>query len=110
MSAIQPFSIAVPLAVLDDLDERLARTRWTDDFANEDWRYGANAGYLKALVDYWAVDWDWRDDKPFENQWQDFRTRKKKTILTETTHTYAERGEKRVVETPAPREGATVLV
>ncbi|MET0586928.1 MAG: epoxide hydrolase N-terminal domain-containing protein [Novosphingobium sp.] len=43
MSAIKPFRIAVEQDVLDDLRERLARTRWTDDFANDDWAYGANA-------------------------------------------------------------------
>jgi hypothetical protein len=39
---IAPFRIAVPQAVLDDLAMRLARTRWTDDFANDGWAYVAD--------------------------------------------------------------------
>lgn len=31
-------------------------------------------------VDYWAVDWDYRDDT-FHNQWQSYRTRKERTLL-----------------------------
>ena len=40
---IEPFAVDVPQAVLDDLAHRLAATRRTEDFANEDWRYGVNA-------------------------------------------------------------------
>jgi epoxide hydrolase len=31
----QPFKIAVPEETLSDLRERLAKTRWPDDFAND---------------------------------------------------------------------------
>ena len=27
------------------------------------------------MIDYWAVDWDFKDDT-FHNQWQSYRTRK----------------------------------
>ena len=43
------FEIRVPQASLDDLKARLARTRHADDFANDDWRYGMNGGYLREL-------------------------------------------------------------
>jgi hypothetical protein len=42
-AAMQRFRIDIPQPALDDLNRRLDMTRWTDDFANEDWRYGANA-------------------------------------------------------------------
>jgi epoxide hydrolase len=42
---IEPFAVDVPQAVLDDLAHRLAATRWTEDFAKEDWCYGVNAAY-----------------------------------------------------------------
>ena len=48
MSAVEPFRIAVPDATLTDLRERLSRTRWPEDFANDDWQYGTNAAYLKS--------------------------------------------------------------
>ena len=44
------FEIAVPDAVLDDLDRRLAAIRWPNDPGNEDWRYGTNRGWLEDLV------------------------------------------------------------
>ena len=30
--------------------------------------------HWSQMVDYWAVDWDFRDDT-FHNQWQSYRTR-----------------------------------
>lgn len=39
-------------------------------------------------IDYWAVDWDFRDDT-FVNQWQTYRTRQNRALVTETpVHTY----------------------
>jgi adenine-specific DNA-methyltransferase len=34
------------------------------------------------FIDFWAVDFEWRDDKPFEHHWQDFRTRKDRSLKT----------------------------
>src|SRR5438034_2762721 len=55
-----PFRIAVPDAVLVDLRERLARTRFPDEIEGSGWDYGTNLGYLKALVSYWRTTFDWR--------------------------------------------------
>lgn len=60
-SAPVPFRVAVPQADLDDLRDRLRRTRWADDFANESWSYGAEGGYLRELVDHWLHGFDWRE-------------------------------------------------
>lgn len=60
MTAPTPFTIHVPQGDLDDLAERLARTRWADDFANESWTYGVEGGYLRELVDHWRHRFDWR--------------------------------------------------
>lgn len=35
---IESFEVSVPDASTDDFPERLARTRWPDDLANEQWR------------------------------------------------------------------------
>ncbi|HLW71330.1 MAG TPA: epoxide hydrolase N-terminal domain-containing protein [Candidatus Binataceae bacterium] len=43
MAKKEPFTIAVPEAVLEDLRDRLARTRYPRDFANPNWEYGTNA-------------------------------------------------------------------
>ena len=34
------------------------------------------------FIDFWAVDFDWHKGKPFEHHWQDFRTRKDRTLKT----------------------------
>src|SRR5438093_5027712 len=71
---IEPFSIAIAKSVLDDLQDRLARTRWTDDFANEDWGYGANAAYIRALAEHWRDHYDWRAREAMMNRFAHFRT------------------------------------
>lgn len=47
-------------------------------------------------IDYWAVDWDNKDDT-FHNEWQAYRTRKSKNLSLTTTNEYAEPGDYTVV-------------
>ncbi len=70
---IQPFTIAIEHATLDDLRERLARTRWPDETENVGWNYGTNLGYLKELVEYWQHSYDWRAQEAKLNQFVQFR-------------------------------------
>jgi pimeloyl-ACP methyl ester carboxylesterase len=58
--AILPAPIAVPEAELDDLRERLARTRWPDPEPVEDWSQGIPLAYVQELCATWAGDYDWR--------------------------------------------------
>ena len=51
--AIEPFTIAVPDAELDDLRARLARTRLSQQLPDAGWDYGTERGYLAELVAYW---------------------------------------------------------
>ncbi len=34
------------------------------------------------FIDFWAVDFDYSPEKPFEHHWQDFRTRKDRSLKT----------------------------
>ena len=43
-------------------------------------------------IDYWAVDWDNREDT-FHNQWQSYRTRQDMSLKLETSHVYEQPGE-----------------
>lgn len=70
---IQPFTINVAQSTLDDLYERLARTRWPDEVQGADWDYGTNLDYLKALVVYWQNQFDWRGQEAKLNQFAQFR-------------------------------------
>ena len=57
---VSPYRISVPQTVLDDLQERLARTRWPDEIRDAGWDYGANLTYMKDLVEHWRSRFDWR--------------------------------------------------
>jgi len=52
--------------------------------------------HWSQLVDYWAVDWDFKNDT-FHNQWQAYRTRKEPKIEIATTYEYKEPGKHHVV-------------
>ena len=60
MPEIRPYRIDVPNAVLDDLKERLARTRWPDAETVDDWSQGIPLAYTRDLAAYWADGYDWR--------------------------------------------------
>jgi microsomal epoxide hydrolase len=57
---VEPFRIAVSDAVLVDLRERLARTRFPDEIPASGWTYGTELAYLRELVAYWRDRYDWR--------------------------------------------------
>jgi pimeloyl-ACP methyl ester carboxylesterase len=59
-SEIRPFLIDIPQADLDDLTDRLRRTRWSDELAGVGWERGVPTSYLRGLVAYWANGYDWR--------------------------------------------------
>lgn len=70
---VQPFTIDVPQATLDDLHYRLARTRWPDQVEDAGWDYGVNLEYLQELVAYWQNTFDWRAQERQLNQFAQFR-------------------------------------
>lgn len=70
---IEPLRIEASEAQLDDLKNRLANARWTDDFDNDDWAYGANTDYIRKLTGYWLTDYDWRRTEQAINRFDHFR-------------------------------------
>jgi len=58
-----PFRIDVPDSVLDDLRERLARTRWPDPLPGAPWERGADIAYARELCEYWRTSYDWRAEE-----------------------------------------------
>ena len=71
---IRPFRIEVPQADLDDLRERLGRTRWPDELPDAGWDYGVPVGYLRDLAEYWRTRYDWRAQEARLNALPQFTT------------------------------------
>jgi pimeloyl-ACP methyl ester carboxylesterase len=65
---IRPFRIAVPQADLDDLRDRLARTRWPDELPEVGWSRGVPLGYLQELAAHWRDGYDWRQQEARLNE------------------------------------------
>jgi len=67
-----PFRIDVPRTTLDDLHDRLRRTRWPDTM-RDDWSSGTSPCYLRQLGEYWSAGFDWRAQERAMNIWPQFR-------------------------------------
>ncbi len=57
---ITPHPVAVPDDALDDLRDRLRRTRWPEAETVDDWSQGIPLAYVQELCSYWADGYDWR--------------------------------------------------
>jgi microsomal epoxide hydrolase len=75
MSGLAPksYRIDIPEHVLDDLRERLARTRWPESPPQEPWTTGASVDYMRDLVDYWRDKFDWRAQEALLNRYPQFK-------------------------------------
>jgi pimeloyl-ACP methyl ester carboxylesterase len=84
---IRPFRIEIPQADLDELQDRLERTRWADELPLETfsadapagpvppgWEYGVPLHYVKELVEYWRDGYDWREWEEKLNGYPQFTT------------------------------------
>ena len=70
----RPFRIEIPQADLDDLRDRLVRTRWPEEIPGVGWSRGAPLGYLKELAGYWLTKYDWRKHEAMLNGYSQFIT------------------------------------
>ena len=71
---LSAFRVNVPDAQLDDLRERLERTRWPDQVSDSGWEYGVPLEYLKDLVEYWRTGYQWRSHEARLNSFPQFTT------------------------------------
>ena len=71
---ITPFRAEVADAVLADLRERLARTRWPDQLPEAGWDYGTPQPYLQGFCRYWAEAYDVRAAEGRFNAFPQFLT------------------------------------
>jgi pimeloyl-ACP methyl ester carboxylesterase len=71
---IEAFTVDVPQEVLDDLRDRLARTRFPNEVDGIGWEQGTPLGYLRDLVAYWRDEYDWRAHEARLNAYDNFVT------------------------------------
>jgi hypothetical protein len=74
MTAIRPFRIDISDDDLQDLRDRLTRTRWTPEIPGQGWQRGVPVDYLRGLAAYWAGEFDWRAAEARLNQLPQFLT------------------------------------
>lgn len=72
---MRPWLIGVDRAALNDLRDRLRRTRWPERETVGDWSQGVPLGYLQDLCGYWAGRYDWPATAARLNQIPQFMTR-----------------------------------
>jgi len=71
---IRPFKIDIAQADIEDLLERLARTRLPLPAPGDDWDYGTPNHYLREMVDHWQDGFDWRAQEARMNEFPHYLT------------------------------------
>jgi epoxide hydrolase len=71
---VRPFTIDVPDELLNDLRDRLRRTRWPEAEVVDDWSQGTPLAYTQDLCDHWANTYDWRTREAALNRFDQFVT------------------------------------
>ena len=74
MDTIEEFRIDIPQADLDDLRDRLGRTRWPDQLPGVGWDYGIALDDVRELAEYWRTGHDWRAWERRLNSFPQFTT------------------------------------
>src|SRR5215470_10914198 len=70
---IEPYEIQVGDDVLDDLRDRIRRTRLPPETPAKPWQQGTDLTYLRDVLSYWADDFDWRAQERELNRRAHFR-------------------------------------
>jgi pimeloyl-ACP methyl ester carboxylesterase len=72
--SIRPFTVDVAQTDVDDLMERLARTRLPQPAPGDDWVYGVPNSYLRDVIDEWTTSFDWRAQEARMNEFAHYLT------------------------------------
>ena len=73
MTTPRPFELRIPDAAIQDLRERLARTRFPDQAPGAPWAYGADLAWMRGLVEYWQTTFNWRAQEARLNAFPQFK-------------------------------------
>ncbi|MGV9674297.1 epoxide hydrolase family protein [Nocardia sp. NPDC003482] len=69
---IRPFRIEIPRADLDDLHDRLIRTRWSRSLPGDG--RGVPVAEVRAWAEYWATEFDWAAQQDRLNRFPQYLT------------------------------------
>ncbi|WP_375000029.1 epoxide hydrolase family protein [Aeromicrobium sp. CTD01-1L150] len=73
-SQISPFRIDIPDLAIQDLHDRLARTRWSDQLPGDPATRGVTTDDLRRWADHWRTSYDWRAHEAELNRLPQFTT------------------------------------
>jgi pimeloyl-ACP methyl ester carboxylesterase len=67
-----PFRLEVDQGAIEDLQQRLARTRFPEQPPGEPWVTGTDTAYMRELVTYWRETFSWPDQVARLNEFPQF--------------------------------------
>jgi len=71
---LRPFRVEISDTAIDDLRERLARTRWPEKEPVDDWSMGIPLAYVQELAEYWEKSYDMQRVADRLNRYEQFMT------------------------------------
>jgi pimeloyl-ACP methyl ester carboxylesterase len=71
---MEKFRVDIPQPDLEDLAERLGKTRWPSVLPGAAWERGVPVGYLRELAAYWREGFDWRAQEARLNSYPQYIT------------------------------------
>jgi pimeloyl-ACP methyl ester carboxylesterase len=71
---VRPFRIEIAETAIEDLRDRLRRTRWPEPETVDDWSQGTPLSYARELCRYWLEDYDVAEARARLNQFPQFIT------------------------------------
>jgi pimeloyl-ACP methyl ester carboxylesterase len=57
---VEHFTVPFSQSSVEDLRDRLQRTRWPDEISDSDWAFGFDRHFLIDLCSYWKDEFDWK--------------------------------------------------
>ena len=71
--AIERYELPYSESAVDDLRERLERTRWPDEIPGSGWERGVDLTYLREICTYWRERFDWKAQIEKLAAWEHYR-------------------------------------
>ncbi|BCJ47908.1 hydrolase [Actinoplanes ianthinogenes] len=72
VTEVRPYRVAVPEPELDELRDRLRRTRWPEPETGAGWAQGIPLSVVRELCEHWAGEYDWRAAEARLNAYRQF--------------------------------------